>query len=169
MTSKLSRLSDTESSSAQALDGVYHVIVDLHLPSDKKVTLAELERKVAELGGEDLHIERYTHKVANTDTPFNVGDTIELVADFNCKKAVYLDIGGNLVISDKPVTEAVEKVGDFDISLPKNTFAEVNRKPVNGSVEILFTGESVQLEDLERVAYLGVLEMPCHMLVKSEI
>ena len=165
---KLSRLNDKESSGEQPLDGVYHVIVDLHVSSDKQITLADLEKKVAELGGvEDLHVERYTQRVVTASSPFNVGDTIELIADFNCTKAVYLDVGGNLVISDRPVTESVEKVGDFHISLPKNTFAEVNRAAAGGMVEILFTGESIQLEELERVAYLGVLEMPCHLIVKS--
>ena len=165
---KLSRLSDKESSGEQSLDGVYRVVVDLHLSSDKKVTLADIEQKVAELGiAEDLLVERYSEKT--TTSAFNVGDTVELISEFNCSKSVYLDAGGNLVISDCPVVESVEKVGDFNISLPKNTFAEVNKRSSNGMVEILFTGETVELPELERVAYLGVLQMPCNLIVKSEI
>jgi len=165
---KLSRLSDRESSGEQSLEGVYRVVVDLHLSSDKKVTLADIEKKVAELGAtEDLSVERYSTR--SSPSAFNVGDSIELIAEFNCTKSVYLDAGGNLVISDRPVVESVEKVGDFNISLPKNTFAEVNKRSADGMVEILFTGETVELAELERVAYLGVLAVPCNLIAKSVI
>lgn len=159
---KLTRLTEKESSGEQPLDGTYHVVVDLRLSADKKVTLADLEKKVAELGSVDtVYIEKYSSKV---ESPFNIGDTIELTAEFNCDKAVYMDTHGNLVISDKPVTEAVEKIGEFTISLPEGTIAEINSKGSNGSVEVLFTGETILLEDLNRVAYLGILELPANCL-----
>lgn len=167
MKNKLARLNEKESSSEQSLDGTYHVIVDLHLSADKKVTLTDLEKKVAELGGiEDIYVEKYSSG-NNADSPFNIGDTIELTAEFNCDKAVYLDTSGNLVISDRPVTGSVEKVGDFTISLPKGTIAEVNNKSANGKIEILFTGESIHLSELDREAYLGILELPSECLMKS--
>ena len=164
---KLGRLTEKESSGEQALDGVYRLVVDLRVSADKKVTLQELEKKVAELGGEDLVIERYTSKVA-AESPFNVGDTIELTAEFTCDKSVYLDTSGNLVISDKPVTEAVEKVGEFTITLPAGTTAEVNSKLTKGaSTEVLFSGEEILLDGLDRIAYLGILELPSLLLSKS--
>lgn len=162
---KLSRLTEKESSSEQNLDGVYHITVDLHVSADKKVTLSDLEKKVAELGSvEDIFVERFS---SGGDSPFNIGDTIELHSEFSCDKAVYLDTSGNLVISDKPVTASVEKVGDFTIKLPKGTIAEVNSKSVRGTTEVLFTGEVIHLPELNREAYLGILELPSAYLIKS--
>jgi hypothetical protein len=163
MKSKLSRLTEKESSSEQSLEGVYHIVVDLNLSSDKKVTWADVEKKVAELGNvDDIYIERYSSKPV--DSPFNIGDTIELIAEFNCDKTVYLDTHGNLVISDRPVTESVEKIGNFSICLPEGTTAEVNSKLDNGRVEVLFSGEMIHLDKLNRVAYLGILELPSEHL-----
>lgn len=157
---KLSRLTERESS-GQTLEGTYRVVVDLYLSADKKLTLGELEKKVAALGGENLSIEKYM-----MESPFNIGDEIELTAEFTCDKSVYQDSCGNLVISDKPVEGSVEKIGVFRVSLPAGTIAEVNKKSVDGSIEVLFTGESIYLDDISRVAYLGILALPTHLLAK---
>ncbi len=158
---KLTRLTEKESAGEQPLDGTYRIVVDLNLSADKKVTVSDLEKKVAELGGvDDLYVERYTSTDAS---PFNVGDTIELAAEFNCDKDVYMDTAGNLVISDK-VTDNVEKIGTFMVSLPEGTVAEINSRSSNGKVEVLFSGEAVHLEKLNRVAYLGILELPSSCL-----
>jgi hypothetical protein len=163
---KLTRLSVKESSGEQPLNGVYHIIVDLQVTADKKVTLEDLQKKVAEVGVvDDLYIEKYVEK-GTPETPFNVGDTIELTEDLSCEKAVYLDTGGNLVVSDSPVEECVEKVGDFTINLPRGITAEVNNKPAGDSIDILFPPEAILLEDLGRVAYLGVLTLPCSAVAK---
>ena len=160
---KLNKLSVKESSGEYPLHGTYRVTVDIQVAADKKVTLEDLRKKVAEAGTvEDLYIEKY----AESTPLFNIGDTIELVDDLSCKKAVYLETSGSLVISDSPVTECVEKVGDFTINLPRGIVAEVNNKPVNDSIDILFPAEAIVLEDLNRVAYLGVITLPCHTIVK---
>lgn len=160
---KLTKLTEKESTGEQPLDGLYHIVVDLNVSADKNVTLKDLEKKVAELGGvDDIYLERYVS--TSTASPFSIGDTIELSTEFNCDKAVYLDTHGNLVISDKPVTESVEKVGMFSISLPEGTVAEINSKAADGMVEVLFSGEMVHLDKLNRVAYLGILEIPAEHL-----
>jgi hypothetical protein len=156
---KLSRLNEKESS--QILDGVYRLVVDLHVSADKKITLGGLEKELAGLGGENLSIERYA-----AESPFNIGDEIELTAEFTCDKSVYQDSNGNLTISDKPVEGSVEKIGVFRVSLPAGTIAEVNKKSVDGSIEVLFTGESIYLDDISRIAYLGILALPTHLLAK---
>jgi hypothetical protein len=156
---KLSRLNEKESS--QILDGVYRLVVDLHVSADKKITLEGLEKELAGMGGENLSIERYA-----AESPFSIGDEIELTAEYTCDKNVYQDSCGNLFISDKPVEGSVEKIGVFRVSLPAGTVAEVNKKSVDGSIEVLFTGESIYLDDISRVAYLGILALPTHLLAK---
>lgn len=164
---KLQGLSSKESSGEQVLDGVYRIVMDVQVTADKKITLQELHKKVAEMGSvDDIVIEKYD---PGATSAFAVGDTVELTADYSCTKSVYLDTGGNLVISDKPVTANVEKVGDFSINLPKGTIAEVNKHAADNQAEILFTGESVELGDLNRVAYLGILELPCSLFIKAEL
>lgn len=165
---KLQRLSSKESSGEQVLDGVYRIVMDVHVTADKKITLKDIEKRVAEAGTiEDIVVEKYTPRV--TAPAFTVGDTVELTADYSCTKSVYLDTGGNLVISDKPVTANVEKVGDFSINLPAGTIAEVNKHASDNQAEILFTGESIELGELNRVAYLGILELPCSLFTKAEL
>lgn len=158
---KLTRLSEKESSGEFSLDGTYHIVVDLHLSADKKITLTDLQKKVEELGEAEIYVEKYAAKL---ESPFNVGDTIELAAEFNCNKDVYLDVHGNLVVSDKVATSDLEKVGQCSITLPVGTIAEINSKGSNGVVEVLFTGETIHLAELGRVAYLGILEMPSNCL-----
>lgn len=160
---RLQKLAIKESSGEQPLDGVYHVVVDLHITADKKITLDDLQKKVAEAGSvEDIYVEKY----ADNSDIFDVGDTIELVEDLNCEKTVYLDTSGSLVISDSPTVGCVEAVGEFPINLPKGIVAEINQKPSNGSVDILFSAETVELSDLGKVAYLGILKLPCSKISK---
>lgn len=160
---KLIKLTTREQSGEQPLNGVYHVTIDLHATADKQITLEALQRKVSEMVEvEDLCIEKY----ADAETLFNVGDTIELVEDLKCEKTVYLDTSGSLVISDSPAVGCVEKVGEFSINLPRGIVAEINQKPTDGSVDILFSAEAINIEDLEKVAYLGILTLPCESISK---
>ena len=164
---KLRRLTAKESSSEETLDGVYHITIDLNVAADKKVTLAQLQEAVAKVGSvEDLYIERY---VASSHNLFNVGDMIELVEEVTCTKPVYLDTSGSLVISDKPVPDGVEKIGDFVINIVKGTLAEINIKPTGDNAELLFSAETINVPELERVAYLGVIDLPCNVLVKTDL
>lgn len=162
---KLARLTSKESSGEQSLDGIYRVVVDLRLTSSANVTVQDIEKKISEAGMvEDFFIERYSEKIS----PFNVGDTVELISDLNCTKSVYIDTEGNFVISDKPLVSHVEKVGEFTLHLPKGTLAEVNDKVAGRDTEVLFTGDSVDIEELGREAYLGILALPSHLFVKAD-
>jgi hypothetical protein len=164
---KLTRLTAKESSSEAALDGAYHITIDLNVVADKQITLEKLQKMVSEAGNiEDFYIEKYS-KASNHF--FNVGDMIELVEEVTCTKPIYLDTSGSLVISDRPVSESVEKVGDFVISLAKGTLAEINNKTAGENAEILFSAETIDIPELERVAYLGVLELPLNILAKAEL
>lgn len=165
MISKLARLTTKESSGEQSLDGVYRVVVDLRLTSAKNITIKDLEKKLAEAGQvEDIAVERYEEPTA----VFSVGETVELVADLACTKTVYLDTAGNYIISDKPVAARVEKVGDYTVHLSKGTVAEVNSRTTGRDAEVLFTGEAVSIDGLDRVAFLGILELPCNLFVKAD-
>lgn len=158
---KLTRLTEKEDSGEQSLSGLYHITMDVHVDASKGHNINVLKELAKTLGDvEDIYVEKY----AEAASPFNIGDTIELTTEFNCDKAVYVDTQGNLVISDKLVTEAVEKIGTFTISLPEGTIAEINSKGSEGTVEVLFTGETVYLEKLNRAAYLGILELPADCL-----
>lgn len=164
---KLTRLTARESSSEEALDGSYHITIDLNVAADKKVTLEKLQKVVSEVCDvEDFFIEKYSSRTSAAF--FNVGDTIELLEEVTCTKPVYIDASGSLVISDKPATE-VEKVGDFVISLEKGTIAEINTKPSGDTVEVLFAPEAMSIPELEKVAYIGVLELPLNILAKADL
>lgn len=163
MISKLARLTTKESSGEQSLDGIYRVVVDLRVTSSKAMTVQDLEKKLAEAGAvEDLSIERYSEP-----SPFNVGDTVELVADLECTKSVYIDTFGNYVITDQPVAARVNKIGDYTVKLSKGTVAEINNKSTSRDTEVLFTGETVQVNDLGKTAFLGILELPFNLFVKT--
>ena len=165
---KLIRLTAKESSGEQALDGVYHITIDLKVAGDRKITLDQLQQKVAEAGDvEDMFVEKYATK-PSTNNLFNTGDTIELLEELNCTKDVYLDTSGHLIISDRLGSESVEKVGEYSICLAKGTLAEVNNKPSNGNAEILFAAQAVEIPELNRIAYLGILELPCSSIAKAE-
>jgi hypothetical protein len=156
---KLAKLSSKEESGEQSLSGLFRITMDVTL-TDQQVDVLKASLKA--LGDiEDMTIERHA-----SESPFNIGDTVELTSEFTCDKSIYQDSHGNLVISDKPVTGSVEKIGEFRVSLPAGTTAEVNRKSINGSVEVLFTGESIYLDDISRIAYLGIMELPVSLLAK---
>jgi len=160
---KLNKLSAKEESGDQKLSGLFRVTMDVHIAADKACTVETLKEKARAMGGvEDISIERYA-----TESPFNIGDTIELSAEFTCDKSVYQDSQGNLFISDRPVFGSVEKIGEFRVSLPAGTLAEVNSKSNSGATEVLFAGDSIYLDDISRVAYLGILELPSGMLSKA--
>lgn len=165
MISKLSRLTTKESSGEQSLDGVYRVVVDLRLASGKNITVKDIEKKLSEAGQiEDIVVERHE----DVSSPFTVGDTVELAADLDCTKTVYLDTFGNYIISDRPVADRVEKVGDYAVHLSKGTVAEVNNKSTGRDTEVLFTGEMVSIDGLDKVAFLGILELPCNLFIKTD-
>lgn len=156
---KLAKLSSKEESGEQNLSGLFRITMDVTL-TDQQVNA--LKASLSTLGDiEDMTIERHA-----AESPFNIGDEIELTAEFTCDKSVYQDSCGNLTISDKPVEGSVEKIGVFRVSLPAGTIAEVNKKSVDGSIEVLFTGESIYLDDISRIAYLGILALPTHLLAK---
>lgn len=156
---KLAKLSSKEESGEQNLSGLFRITMDVTL-TDQQVDVIKASLKG--LGDiEDMTIERHA-----SQSPFSIGDEIELTSEYTCDKNVYQDSCGNLFISDKPVEGSVEKIGVFRVSLPAGTVAEVNKKSVDGSIEVLFTGESIYLDDISRVAYLGILALPTHLLAK---
>lgn len=159
---KLDKLSAKEQSGEQSLSGLYRITADVYISADKDHNVEVLKELAKVMGDiEDITIEKHA-----SESPFNIGDEIELTAEFTCDKSVYQDSCGNLVISDKPVEGSVEKIGVFRVSLPAGTVAEVNKKSVDGSIEVLFTGESIYLDDISRIAYLGILALPTHLLAK---
>ncbi len=164
---KLTGLSDKEKSGEQPLDGLYRVTIDIRFTPDDCMTADALEyvTKKASLLGKDIE-DIYVEKHSVSATPrLQIGDTIELAADYDCEKSVYLDTNGNLVITDTPVAQSVERIGSFPVSLPKGTVAEVN-KQIGDNVQILFTGSSVEIAELNKIAYLGILELPGCMLIR---
>lgn len=163
---KLNRLSGKEETGEQNLSGMYRITMDVNIAASKNWTVNIVKEQIQSLGEvDDFLIEKH----ADDTSPFTVGESIELLTDFSCEKTAYLDTFGNLVISDKPVQESVERVGDFKISLVKGTIAEINSPSKNGQTEVLFTGESVLLDELGRVAYLGILEVPSDLIIKSGV
>lgn len=163
---KLTKLTAKEESGEANLNGLYKVTINVYVSPDKQWNVNVIEKLAETMGDvEDMQIEKYTPR---TSALFNVGDTIVLSEDFRCEKTVYIDSKGNLIISDRPVESCVEKVGSFLINLPEGTVAEVNKKAENDSIEILFTGDAIEVSDLRREAYLGVLEIPCKSIVKYD-
>jgi len=156
---KLNKLSAKEESGEQNLSGLYRVTMDVHVTDQNVEALKELAKKLGDIN--DMTIERHA-----SESPFSIGDTIELTSEYTCDKSVYQDSCGNLFISDRPVEGSVEKIGVFRVSLPAGTFAEVNNKSTNGSTEVLFSGESIYLDDISRIAYLGILALPSALLAK---
>ena len=161
---KLTGLSTKENSGEQLLGGLYRLTIDVSLSPDDKITLPDLEKRIESVAGkvEDHYIER--HVTAS----FNTGDVIEFTSEYVCEKPVYIDTSGNLVITDSPVMHSVEKVGTFSISLPKGTIAEINQQSVDGTAEVLFSGFSVEVSELSKEAFLGILKLPHNILIKFE-
>lgn len=159
---KLSELSDKEKFSEMPLEGSYRIVLDLKVAGSKNITLSSLEESIGAVGDlENLSIEKYA-----TDYDLEVGDVVEIVEAVRCEKAVFADSHGNLTISDNPVAGAIEPVGSYEFSLPEGTVAEVNRKTSDDSVEILFTGSEVEIPELQKIAYLGILTLPSNVLAK---
>jgi hypothetical protein len=159
---KLAKLSSKEESGEQNLSGLFRITMDVHVTADKTGNVEVLKELAKVMGDvEDITIERVA-----SESPFSIGDEIELTSEYTCDKNVYQDSCGNLFISDKPTEGSVEKIGVFRVSLPAGTVAEVNKKSVDGSIEVLFTGESIYLDDISRIAYLGILALPTHLLAK---
>jgi len=158
---KLAALTGKEASGEQSLSGLYRMTVDISISADKKCTLASIYNLVKDLGEVDgLSVEKHLPSQA-----FAVGDTIQLTAAFSNEAPVYLDSYGNLFITDIPVAE-YECVGSFPIELPPGTVAEVNKNNEGENVEVLFTGDSIPVDDLNKAAYLGVLKIPAYVLAK---
>ena len=61
---KLQRLSSKESSGEQVLDGVYRIVMDVQVTADKRITLQELHKKVAEMGSVDDIVIPFEHSIA---------------------------------------------------------------------------------------------------------
>jgi len=159
---KLSKLSGKEELD-QPLDGSYRVTLDIHVDASKNSTLDSLQKTISTLGEVDnLTIEKYSNY-----TYLNIGDEVELTSAIQCQKTVYLDTNQNYVISDKLMSEDVSPVEIVNFSLDRGTVAEINKKAINGRVEILFTGTSVDIGN-ERKAYLGILELPCDSIQKYQ-
>jgi len=158
---KISALSDKEKSGEIPLDGTYRVWVDLHVEASNNTTTKAFQEKLASLGDvENFSIEKYS-----TEYDLEVGDAVELTTPLEFEKAVFIDTQGNLIVSDRPFAE-VESVGNFQISLSVGMIAEVNKKASNDQIEILFTGYEVEIPQLQKVAYIGILNLPCTSVSK---
>ena len=152
---KLSGLPKKESSSEQPLKGVYHVVIDIKVRSSQNITLKDLRKKISELGDIDGF---YIEKFEKEGPTLSIGETVILNTDLSIERSVYLDTSGNLIITDSSVSPSIECVGSYPIFLAKGTVAEVN-KIVGDEVEILFTGSTVNVEGLQKEAYLGILRL----------
>src|ERR1035437_1586381 len=103
---KLNKLSAKEESGEQNLSGLFRITMDMNL-TDQQIDV--LKASFTAMGDiEDMTIERHA-----AESPFDIGDEIELTAEFTCDKSVYQDSYGNLVISDKPAEGSVETIGVF--------------------------------------------------------
>lgn len=159
---KLSELSDKEKFSELPLEGSYRIVLDLKVEGSKNITLDSLKESITSLGElENLSIECYA-----ADYDLEVGDVVEIAESVSCEKAVYADAHGNLTISDSPVAGAATPVGSFNVLLPSGMVAEINRKADGELVEILFTGSEIEIPELNKVAYLGILTLPCSAVIK---
>jgi len=165
---KLTSLSAKENSGEQLLEGMYRITVDINLSADDKIVLPALEEllKVSVLPKcevEDYQIEKHLESSA-----FTTGDTIEITSEFTCEKSVYVDTNGNLVITDSPVSQCVESVGTYPISLPEGTIAEINSQSRNDVAEVLFSGLCVEVPELRKTAFLGILKLPSNILARYD-
>ena len=164
---KLTELTVKESSGEQALNGTYRIVADVKVNSTQKLTIEDLNKQLVSLGASDYRIEKHCD---NTSIVFNTGDTVELVEDFNSLIPVYVDTSGNFVVTDNPVKQCVDKVGEYYICVPRGTVAEINKTASGDSAQVLFSGEMVEVDinGLARNAYLGIINLPCPSLSRYE-
>ena len=157
---KLGKLSDNESAGVTPLRGSYRVTLDIDFGADTKATtLASLDSSLKALGATDVCVEKYKSSIK-----FLTGETVELTADFICKKPIWADAYQNLVISDGLADSNSHSVGSYEVVIPMGITAEVNESSADEDVELLFTGSTIDL--LDRVAYLGVIKVPAMLIRK---
>ena len=157
---KLGKLSGDEANGTTPLRGSYRVVVDIDFTSGTETTLASLDASLKALGAVDVSIEKY-----RTPIKFFTGELVELSANFNCKKPIYVDVYQNLIISDQLADNNISSVGDHEIVIPLGVTAEVNRSSAEDEVELLFTGSVIEFND--KVAYLGIVKVPISLVRKS--
>lgn len=161
---KLGKLSDKELAGVKPLDGTYRVTLDIEMGPD--VTYSSFEEAIKAIGKvENVSVEKYNFVEAN----LRAGEVVELTSAFECDKPIYMDSHQNLVISDRLDTDSVEDMGTFALSLPAGTIAEVNKSASGDSVEVLFTGEQIEIPSLGKTAYLGILHLPLTCIRRYQV
>lgn len=149
---KLGKLSDGEQNGS-TLRGSYRITLDIDFGATNQTTLASLDTSLKALGATDVSVEKYKSVIK-----FLTGESVELTADFNCKKPIWADAYQNLVISDDIADRNGHNVGSYDVVIPKGIVAEVNKSSSEDEVELLFTGHTIDL--LDKTAFLGVIRIP---------
>lgn len=157
---KLGKLSVDEQNNVVPLQGSYRIVVDIDFDTTKETTLANLDASLKALGASDISVEKYTPL-----TKFFTGEPVELLANFNCTKPIYVDAYQNLIISDELADRNVSSVGHYEVVIPKGIVAEVNKSSEKNEVELLFTGSAIEFND--KVAYLGIIKVPVSLVKKS--
>ena len=155
---KLGKLSGDEQSNTAPLRGSYRITMDIGLNG---ATLSSVEDSLKALGEvANISVEKYQAPIK-----FFTGESVELAANFNCTKRIYVDAYQNLIISDELADTNVSSAGDYEVVLPKGIIAEVNKSSSEDEVELLFTGSVIEFND--KVAYLGILRVPSSLVRKS--
>lgn len=155
---KLGKLSDSEANSTIPLKGSYRVVLDIDFAAE--TTMTSLDASLKALGATDICVEKYQPVIK-----FFTGEPVELTADFNCQKPIYVDTYQNLIISDTLADSNVSSAGSYKVVIPKGIVAEVNKSSTEDEVELLFTGSVIEFND--KVAYLGIIKVPSFLVRKS--